>query len=226
MIQIEKCTPHQINIDQSEVLRYLGYGRSVPDAAVLSAIEKCVAEVQPRLSPKACFDCFDLSTNPDGSLDLGFMSVSSKNLAKNLDGCEKIILFAATVGIETDRIINRFSMFSPHDAIIAQAVGAAAIEDWCNILCRRFEERERLSGQYLRPRFSPGYGDFPLDAQKRIFEVLDCSRKIGLTLTDSHLMVPSKSVTAIIGISKDNLNCTPQGCEACKNINCQYRREV
>lgn len=224
MIQIEKCTPNEIKIDHREVLRYLGFGKSEPDPTTASAIEKCVAEIQPQLAAKACFDHFDISVNQNGNISLGFMTINSKNLAKNLAGCEKIILFAATLGIETDRIINRFSMLSPHDAIVAQAVGATAIEEWCDSLCRRFEEREKLSGYFLRPRFSPGYGDFRLDAQKRIFQVLDCSRKIGLTLTDSLLMVPGKSVTAIIGLSKNNLHCIPHGCEACENIECNFRR--
>ncbi len=224
MIQIEYCTSDKINIDQKEVLRYLGYGNNEADSNVISAINKCIAEIRPSLHCKACYDRFELSANADGSLNLGFVESHSKNLSKNLKGCEKIILFTATIGIETDRIIGKYSAVSPFNAVVAQATGTAAIEAWCDILCKRFEETELHNGNYLRPRFSPGYGDFPLAVQKRIFEVLDCSRKIGVTLTDSLLMMPSKSVSAIIGISKNNLNCTIHGCEMCNKTKCEYKR--
>ena len=224
MIQIEYCTSDKINIEPKEVLRYLGYGNNEADYAVTSAIEKCITEIQPKLFCKACYDRFDVLINADGSLNMGFIDSDSKNLSKNLRDCEKIILFTATIGIETDRIIGKYSAVSPLNAVVAQATGTAAIEAWCDVLCRHFEEMEADAGNYLRPRFSPGYGDFPLTVQKRIFEVLDCSRKIGVTLTDSLLMMPSKSVSAIIGISKNNLNCTVHGCEMCNKTECEYRR--
>lgn len=224
MIQIEYCTSDKINIESKEVLRYLGYGNNAADYAVTSAIEKCITEIKPKLHCMACYDRFDLSANSDGTLNLGFIGTTSKNLFKNLRDCEEIILFTATIGIETDRIIRKYSAVSPLNAVVAQATGTVAIEAWCNILCRRFEETEQCKGNYLRPRFSPGYGDFPLSVQKRIFEVLDCSRKIGVTLTDSLLMIPSKSVSAIIGISKNNLNCTVHGCEICNKTECEYKR--
>lgn len=224
MIRIEYCTSDKINIDPKEILRYLGYGNNDADSAVTAVIEKCIAKIQPKLYCKACYDRFDLSTNADGSLNLGFIDSDSKNLSKNLKDCKEIIVFTATIGIETDRIIGKYSAVSPLNAVVAQATGTAAIEAWCDILCRRFEKAEQSNGNYLRPRFSPGYGDFPLTVQKRIFEVLDCSRKIGVTLTDSFLMMPSKSVSAIIGISKNNLNCTVHGCEMCNKTQCEYKR--
>lgn len=224
MIQIEKCTSDEINIDKTEVLRYLGYnGQSAP-LAVCDAIERCMAEILPKLSYRACFDRFLVTEIPNGNLSLSFIETNSKNLAKNLKDCNEVILFTATVGIELDRIMQKYSALSPLNATISQAIGTAAIEKWCDVLCERFAVRERDYGNFLRPRFSPGYGDFPLETQKRIFEVLDCNRKIGVTLTDSLLMMPSKSVSAIIGVSKNNLRCTPHGCEICKNTECQFRR--
>ncbi len=224
MLQIETCLWNNLDIDRNEVLRYTGCGNNSANTEVTAAIEKCIASLQPKLVCKACYDYFDITKSADDILDLGFMNTSSENLIKSLNECEKIILFTATVGIEPDRLINRYSSISPFNALVVQAVGAAAIEAWCDILCRRFEEKEKQKSNYLRPRFSPGYGDFPLSAQKRIFEVLDCSRKIGVTLTDNCLMIPSKSVSAIIGISKTKLNCTPHGCEACNKIYCEYKR--
>ena len=224
MIRVEKANPDKINIDISEVVRYLGYGKMVPDLETVSAIKKYIGELKPKLSLKAVYDCFDVSVSEKDVNISGIMNIESMNLAKNLKGCEKIILFAATLGIEPDRLLYRLSCTSPHDAVIVQAIGTVAIEEWCNILCDKLGDEMKCNGYFLRPRFSPGYGDFSITSQKQIFNILDCGRKIGLTLTDSCMMVPGKSVTAVIGLSGENLHCGKQGCEFCNKKDCSFRR--
>ena len=86
----------------------------------------------------------------------------------------------------------------------------------------RREAAER--GLFLRPRFSPGYGDFSLEHQREFFRILEVQKKIGVTLTESLLMMPSKSVTAVIGLSEENTHCMLQGCEACGKRDCSFRR--
>ena len=108
-----------------------------------------------------------------------------------------------TIGLEMDRLIARYKRVSPVYTLLLQAIGAERVESACNAL----EEKLRCSlmpGESLRPRFSPGYGDLPLALQKDVFQALDCERRLGLTLTDSLLMVPSKSVTAIVGIERSS----------------------
>ena len=97
-----------------------------------------------------------------------------------------------------DRLIARYSSLSPVRALCLQAIGAERIESLCDTfqteLCyATFHGR-------IHARFSPGYGDLPLDFQREIFRTLDCPRRIGLSLSESLLMSPSKSVTALIGI--------------------------
>ena len=133
------------------------------------------------------------------SLDLGFTVTHSRDLQKNLKGCCRIILFGATVGLELDRLIARYGRLSPSKALCFQAIGAERIESLCNAFNDEIDEIFREQGMYTRPRFSPGYGDLPINMQKDIFAALDCPRKIGLSLNESLLMSPSKSVTAIIG---------------------------
>ncbi len=135
------------------------------------------------------------------SLDLGFTVTHSRDLQKNLKGCCRIILFGATVGLELDRLIARYGRLSPSKALCFQAIGAERIESLCNAFNDEIDEIFREQGMYTRPRFSPGYGDLPINMQKDIFAALDCPRKIGLSLNESLLMSPSKSVTAIIGVS-------------------------
>ena len=128
--------------------------------------------------------------------DFGLFSVASRDLAKNLQGCNSVILFATTLGVETDRLIARYQLLSPAKAMLLQALGAERIENGCDAFCALMKAK----GLQLRPRFSPGYGDVALSVQKDFFRVLQCERLLGLYLNDSLLMSPSKSVTAFIGV--------------------------
>lgn len=222
MIKIEYAKPCDIKIDKSEVLRYLGYKKhNLSD--VPSFIDECIGEIGEALACSACYDTFGISKCGD-SLNLGFTTTNSSALMKNLCGCEQIIAFVATIGIETDRIIGKYSLISPSHAVAAQAAGAAAAEAWCDLLCEKFAKRFKKNGLYLRPRFSPGYGDFSIDSQRDIINSLDSFRKIGVSLTDGMMLLPSKSVSAVIGISDKNIKCTMHGCEMCNNFECAFRR--
>ena len=137
-------------------------------------------------------------TQTENGFDLGFATVKSELVKKRLEGCSEIVLFAATVGIETDRLISRYSSVSPARAHMIQSIGAERIE----ALCDTFENILKADGIDLCPRFSAGYGDLPLELQRDIFKALDCPKNIGLTLNESLLMSPTKSVTAIIGIKR------------------------
>ena len=106
------------------------------------------------------------------------------------------MLFPATVGAGVDRLIAIYNRLSPARAAVLQAMGAAAVEQWCDELNARITEEYGPS----RPRFSCGYGDLPLSLQRSIFPALNVTKNIGVTLTEGDLMMPSKSVTAIVGI--------------------------
>lgn len=224
MIRVETVKANELEIERREVLRYLGYGKSKAEENVLMLIENCISEMLFALSCKACYEKLSVCEDSSGNLCFGNIKTNSKNLKRNLHGCDEIIIFTATIGAGADRIIQKYNLTAPATAVIAQAVGAVMIEKWCDILCDRFEKREGLTNKFLRPRFSPGYGDFSLEFQKQIFEMLDCPRKIGVSLTESLLMVPSKSVSAIVGIGAENLSCNKKGCEICEKKNCEYRR--
>jgi cobalamin-dependent methionine synthase I len=98
------------------------------------------------------------------------------------------------------------------------------LETYCDQQNEKLKQEYLERGLYLRPRFSPGYGDFPLECQTALAGALELNKRIGITLTDSLLMAPSKSVTAVIGISNIPRTCTVHGCEACAKTDCAYRR--
>lgn len=207
--------------NRKEILRYAGAKDSEPEIEEL--IDECINELQGKLSYKVCCSELPLLTCED-SLDLTFTKVKSHDLKKNLMGCDSFVLFAATVGIEIDRLIIRYSRISPVRALIFQAIGAERIETLANLFNNEVKDMAQSEGKQTAPRFSPGYGDLPLDVQKDIFSYLDCPRKIGLSLNESLLMSPSKSVTAFIGIGNKINVCKKSSCAACTKENCDFRR--
>ncbi len=183
-------------LDIKETLRYLGYAGVKSADGIEGLISECESMILPSLSPKAVYSSFPLERGEGVNLDLGFAKVQSKSLARNLEGCDHIVLFAATVGAGVDRLIAKYNRLSPARAAVLQAMGAAAVEQWCD------ELNADIVSEYgpARPRFSCGYGDLPLKLQREIFPALQVTKNIGVTLTEGDFMMPSKSVTAIVGI--------------------------
>ena len=183
--------------DPKEILRYAGMSKDArPEALMLSCLEE-LGEIRGRI----CWRRFPVIRTAEG-MDLGFCRTPSVSLGINLQGCSSLILFAGTLGLDIDRLLAKYGRLSPAKALWFQAIGAAGVEALCDAFC---EDVKALAGQAgspvrTKPRYSPGFGDFGLEYQPFIFEALDCPRTIGLTLTDSFLMSPTKSVTALIGI--------------------------
>lgn len=205
---------------KKEILRYAGCKAEsdLPEGL----LENCIDEAASVLGFKVCYTVFDVKTT-DHRCGFSSFSVTSKTLAGNIKDCDKAVLFAATVGVGIDRLISKYSAVSPVKAVIFQAIGAERIEALCDMFC---SDIQKETGRFTRPRLSPGYGDFDLDCQVDIFRTLNCQKLIGLSLTDSMMMSPSKSVTAVMGLADK-----PQGeeynkCRACQNKNCLYRGEL
>ena len=179
--------------DINEAIRYLGDKN--PTEATVSLIEKRLPEVEGELMYKVAYRAFDVSVSCD-AVEFPFVKIYSKNLAKCLFGCTRAIVFCATVGPRVDRLILKYSSILPSVALTVDAIATERVEALCDAFC----DELRQSGVALTPRFSPGYGDLPLIHQRDIFCALDLPGKIGVTLNESLLMSPSKSVTAIAGI--------------------------
>ena len=186
-------------ISKREILRYMKC--QTKDEQTESLIDKGICECHGRFSYKVVCSVFDIK-NDNGMLDLGFAKVKSRDLSKALSDCVSIILFAATIGLDIDRLILKFGRISPSLALCIQAIGAERIEALCDRFSLDMKGKFASEGKSLTPRFSAGYGDLPLEFQREIFSALSCEKNIGLTLNDSLLMSPTKSVTAIMGIKK------------------------
>lgn len=184
-------------VNRREILRYLGVKEETEETAAL--IDSCISEAMGCLAYRVCWGEFPVELSGE-TLDLCFCKTASKNLCKNLSGCKSTVLFAATVGLELDRLIAKYNRLQPSKAVVLQAFGSERIEALCDAFNADITQEKAEEGKGTRPRFSPGYGDLPLEMQKDIFAALSCSKNIGIGLNQSLLMTPSKSVTAIIGV--------------------------
>lgn len=211
-------------IDRREVFRYLGYRGREADLETKRLVEECIAELSEAAEVRVIMREFPLVIAEDGTIDCGCFQTNSKNLLKNLGGCSQVLLMAVTLGIGVDRLIVKYEKLQISKAVVMQAAAAALIEAYCNELCLGWKAEHAMRGLYLRPRYSPGYGDFSLSCQRAVLDGLDAGKRIGIRLTDGGLMVPTKSVTAVIGVSAVDEACSVEGCEACGNLECAFRR--
>lgn len=111
-----------------------------------------------------------------------------------------VVLLCGTIGSEFDTWQRRLSALSAADALISQRIGLDAVEKVMDEMEKRLRKEVEVEGRKLKLRRSPGYGDLPLELSREIINRLDATKKIGVSITDSNLLVPSKSVTAICEI--------------------------
>ena len=188
----------EIPFDEKEILRYAMLPSFAPKPEELP-LQECLKAAKGAAQCRAVWRRYLLVRDGD-TLDLGFAKTDSRDLKKHLEGCGEILLFACTAGAETDRRIARAKLLSPARGLLMHAIGAQQVEGGCDRLCARLAQQ--FPDRQLTDRFSPGYGDLTLEMQRDVMAALDCGRTIGITLTDSLLMTPSKSVTAIIGMKE------------------------
>ena len=213
-----------MEVNRREIFRYLGYKNNQEDDRIKALAESCLEELEEMVKPQSLVLEYPLTLGENNRIDGVCFQTESKNLWKNLKDCEKIAVFAATLGTGADSLIQKYSRLLMSRAVVIQAAATAMLEDYCDSICQGLKEEYEKNSLYLRPRFSPGYGDFPLENQKNLLDALEAGKRIGIKLTDSLLMTPSKSVTAVMGISSRPYHCQVKGCEACQKTDCAYRR--
>ena len=199
--------------DRGEVARYLGYGERPLEGAVARQVEECLAQLERACTPRQVYRRMGRSQLPFSSVELD----------RHLAGCEEVFLFAATLGAPADTLLRRWAAQDMARAVVGQACAATLLECFCDTCCEALAARLQ-PGLFLRPRYSPGYGDLPLSCQRPLLELLDGGRRLGLSLTQGDMLVPAKSLTAVIGITQEEQSCQIHKCAACPNINCPFRK--
>ena len=183
----------KLSVDEKELKRRLSVSGDFDVSVFKTAVEKVLAEC----TPKVCFVKVPVLVDENG-VEFPFGRVESRDIAKNLCGCSEAFVFSVTLGHGVERLLSKMSRLSAADFFVYDAVGSALAESVCDVA------EDMIKGNTkCRPRFSPGYGDFPLSAQRDVLSLVNAERLVGITLTDTNLMLPQKSITAFLGISKD-----------------------
>ena len=208
-------------LNENEILLYLGYrGQEIP-VQLKEQIERCQEEVMAAAQPRLIWRRIPIDSPLFSALRL-----EGEDIQSLLLGCHEAVVMAVTLGQGIDRLLARNSVSNMADAVIMDACASTAIENVADHFEEDLRAEVEAEGLYLTDRFSPGYGDLPISTQKQLCAALDTERKIGLSLSASMLMIPGKSVTAILGISNTRKVLRKRGFESCSLFrNCMYRKE-
>lgn len=213
----------KFKIDIEEAIRYMGY-RSPPDENQMKMIERCADTLEKEIKPAWIYRAFDITETERGiELNGTKLIFKGNDIARHLKGCEKCILLCATASAKADELIRRAESEDIALGFMTDCLASAAVEGVCNAL--ENELSQKLGGWNFTWRFSPGYGDFPLDIQPLIIDALDAQKRAGVTCTRSLMLVPRKSVTAVIGLSRGALEKGRRGCAVCNMADrCEFRK--
>lgn len=211
-------------LNRAEALRYMGYKNTSPDEQILKMIDECEKELLAAVNPKYLYKFFGI-THGDNFISVNDTSLVFKgnDICQHLKGCEHCVLLCATLSSGADTLIRTAEAVDMTRAVITDCLASAAIEQVCNQA--EAEIKSLLENYNFTWRFSPGYGDFPIEVQHEFVQVLDAQKRIGLNVTDSFILVPRKSVTAVIGVSSNEIEKGKRGCVCCNmRDRCEYRK--
>ena len=208
-------------IRKTEVLRYLGYNGQELGSALEKQLQHCISEVASTARPRLTYRIFDVSNS-----EIEGLKLEGNDIKELLKTSKQAIIMAATLGAEAEALLRRTEVSNMSDAVITDSAQSVAIESVCDAFEAKMRIFYREENLYLTDRFSPGYGDLPLDSQRLLMDALQTEKRIGLAVTPSGMMVPRKSVTCIIGISDRAQKLERSGCSTCMMAEkCTYRKQ-
>ena len=187
--------------------------KEIQDEKIMSEIRKVEQMIISAVSPKAIYRIMEPSE----------LRLEGKSIKRHLSGCQKIVVMGATLGAGADHLIRRLQITDMTEAVIADCGASVLIEQVCDAFQKTINDA--VDG-YTTSRFSPGYGDFPIEVQPDMIRYIDGQRKIGLNVTSNNLLVPRKSVTAVIGVSDRPVRGSLATCAECVlRDKCDLRKE-
>ncbi len=208
--------------DIDEALRYL---RVRGEARALRAeVERAAEELARTLPPKWIWRAFPLEQTPEGVALVGSGVTLTGTLARRmLRECDTAALLCCTLGMAFEQRLRALERRDMGGAAILDACGSAWVEKGCDMA--EAELAGRFAPRHLTDRFSPGYGDLPLSLQPAVLAALDAQTRLGVHLSESFLMTPGKSVTAVVGVADTPQPARVRGCEFCAmRESCEYRK--
>ena len=213
------------SLDLSEVRRYAGLAKADFDQKM---IEEAAQEALLLIEPKSSYAIYDYDCQQGLILGDTHLPLTGRSIQKHLAGCEKVLAIAATIGPDIVEATTRhFEEGRYAHSVLLDAAATEAVEETANALEKMLAPKIKAQGFASRWRFSPGYGDWPLEAQKE-FMPLTGAAGIGISLTESMMLSPRKSVTAIIGLYRPEKVANTAGhpgCQSCGQKDCPSRKK-
>ena len=193
------------------------------DGALTAQVEACAREMLSAVRPRWSWRAVSLTLEEHGvRLENGLL-LPGQDLKAHLTGCNRAAVFCATLGAGADALIRRTERLDMGRALTLDCCASAAIEAVCDRI--ETELQEKFPGYSFPFRYSPGYGDLPLEVQGPLLDLLDAPRQAGLCATANHLLTPRKSVTALLGVAEGEIERAKRSCLGCPaQGSCQYRK--
>lgn len=215
-----------IAINEKEVLRYLGYRGQEIDNDIKLLISECRDEVRRSITPKYIYDIFDVTPKEAGVVvEETNLVLRGKAIYKHLQKSKKAALLVVTLGNGIERLTRLYEKSNLTKALIIDACATTAVEEVCDYVESLVKDIAIKEHQNITFRFSPGYGDLPLDTQRDFINVMNANRRIGVMVSNHDLLFPRKSVTAIIGFIDKDEKVEKKSCSECSHYkNCKFRK--
>ena len=210
-------------INRKEVLRYLGYKGISADATVNMLIDECEAEVIKAAVPRYTYRVTEVTQTADGvELDGTGLILRGNSIKEHLKGCDRAALIAVTLSEGIDRMLRIMQTLDLAKAVVSDSLASAAIEQVCDKLEAIIKEELPEYNQTFR--FGIGYGELPISQQGEFLKVHNAPKLIGLNVGKTDMMVPTKSVTAVIGLTTGEVSAKNKGCMSCNlKGTCSFR---
>lgn len=203
------------SINIQETIRYLGNKNVKLNHDFQLMFQQCEKELLNIITPKCLYKVLAL---PYSEI------LAGQDIYAHLKDCEKAVIMCGTLGSGADNLIRKYQIVNIAKAVLIDAMASVTIEEVMNQSERTvLKENQDYNSTW---RFSPGYGDYPIEMQKLYLQLLDAPKKIGLCTNENFLLTPTKSVTAIMGLSKKTISQNAKNCATCNLAdNCNFRKD-
>jgi len=193
----------EYKVDRVEVLRYLGYRNQKMSIELEDTITSVIEECSSLATPKYVYDFFDIEKwTPTVCLVGTKLVLEGDDIVVHLKNAEKCGVLATTLGVSVEKALLKYQSGDMTRAVILDAVATTLIEAVTDECEAEIKMKAAALNLYTNFRYSPGYGDFPLEVQKSLVSAIFAEKRIGLTVTETSILIPHKSVTAVIGLFK------------------------
>lgn len=216
-----------IEIDKKETRRYAGLkGAAFPE----NLIDEACLEGRLLAQPKGSWEIYAYDASAQMIQSTPPCTLKGDNIGKHLANCTKVIVLSATVGEDIEEAVTKhFSEGKYAYSTLLDAAATSAVEQIADNMEKYLAPLVAREGFAMKWRFSPGYGDWPIQQQPELLRLSNAA-VINVSLTDSLMLIPRKSITAIIGLYKKTADCLEKNntvkhdCSRCNKTDCPARQ--